>query len=231
MRGTIYRESAATDTFPESDRRQLHSREHAGEACHCSHLRHFVSTLAYVRLSQIALASLLSGATLIAGCSSTVDGTPKALPGAGPTEPSYPRAKPTLPPPPTRKPSPPPSPTRPQAPPGAVSLPPDHNGYVFIETKSGQTRCQINTESVGCEAPFTNSPMQDGEHANGVSITADGEVHWILGNLGDIPTVTIDYRTYDAQGWTIVATQSGTRFTNSHTDHGMFVSIERVETY
>lgn len=175
----------------------------------------------------MALAVLLTGATLAAGCGSTVDGRPVASPGPA-QEPSYPKARPSITPPPARQPSPPPSPT---APAGALPLPPDHNGYVFIETKSGQTRCQINTESVGCEAQFTNSPMQDGEHANGVSINAAGNVHWVLGNLGDIPTVTIDYRTYNAQGWTIVADQSGTRFTNNRTDHGMFVSLEHVDTF
>ncbi|MGH3579431.1 MAG: hypothetical protein ACRDU0_17985, partial [Mycobacterium sp.] len=100
-----------------------------------------------------------------------------------------------------------------------------------IDTKSGQTRCQIDADSVGCEAQFTNSPIQDGERANGVNITANGDVHWVLGNLGDIPTVTIDYRTYDAQGWTIAASEDGTRFTNEHTGHGMFVSIEHVDTF
>ena len=113
----------------------------------------------------------------------------------------------------------------------AEVLPPDESGYVFIETKSGETRCRINEQTVGCEAPFTNTPMQDGVRANGVNLTADGDVEWIVGNLGDIPVVTIDYRTYSAVGWTIVATSDGTRFTNQRTKHGMFVSIEKVETY
>ncbi|CKR05752.1 lipoprotein [Mycobacterium tuberculosis] len=49
--------------------------------------------------------------------------------------------------------------------------------------------------------------------------------------LGAIPTVSIDYRTYEAQGWTIDATTDGTRFTNNRTGHGMFVSIEKVDTF
>ena len=73
--------------------------------------------------------------------------------------------------------------------------------------------------------------MQDGEHANGVNINANGAVQWVLGNLGAIPTVPIDYNTYDAQGWTISATADGTRFTNTGTGHGMFVSIEKVDTF
>ncbi|BCO38037.1 hypothetical protein MHEC_44700 [Mycobacterium heckeshornense] len=102
---------------------------------------------------------------------------------------------------------------------------------MFIETKSGKTRCQIDADSVGCEAPFTNSPMTEGEHANGVNVTAGGAVQWVLGNLGAIPAVTIDYRTYTAQGWTITASVDGTRFTNDRTGHGMFVSIDNVETF
>lgn len=184
-----------------------------------------------LRGAQLGLVSgwLLACATLVAACSSAVDGRPTASPGAGATEPSFPTAAPIPPPRPTQ---PMPAPTSaPQAPAGAIPLPPNDNGYVFIETKSGKTRCQIASDSVGCEAPFTNSPMTEGEHANGVSITANGDVQWVLGNLGAIPTVTIDYRTYQAQGWTIAADIGGTRFTNDHTGHGMFVSIDHVDTF
>jgi hypothetical protein len=173
------------------------------------------------------LVGLLLAVTLLSGCHSTTHGNPVASPGAGPAEPSFPKAKPSIP-------SPSPTPSAPSSanpPAGAIPLPPDPNGRVFIETKSGETRCQIDSDSVGCEAQFTNAPTEDGEKANGVNITAAGEVQWVLGNLGDIPTVTIDYKTYEADGWTIAATESGTRFTNEHTGHGMFVSIEKVETF
>ncbi|WP_421842602.1 hypothetical protein [Mycobacterium sp.] len=170
---------------------------------------------------------LLAVTVLASGCSNTIDGRPTSSSGSGPTEPSFPS--------PRSKTSPPtaiaPTPANPTTPAGTIPLEPDHNGYVFIETKSGKTRCQINKNSVGCEAPFTNSPMQDGEHANGVSITAGGSVQWVLGNLGAIPTVTIDYKTYDAQGWIIAATTDGTRFTNNRTGHGMYVSIDKVNTF
>jgi hypothetical protein len=200
-----------------------------------------------VRLSQKArrslaggsllLAALAAGPALVSGCSSTIEGKPVATPGTGPTEPTFPTPQPSssMPSPPSTStspvPGPPSTPGSPTAPAGAIPLPPDQNGYVFIETKSGLTRCQINKETVGCEAPFTNSPLQDGEHANGVSVTSGGSVQWVLGNLGAIPTVTIDYKTYKAQGWTISATEAGTRFTNDHTGHGMFVSIEKVNTF
>jgi hypothetical protein len=195
-----------------------------------------------VRLSQRALrglaggppllAAVLAGGMLLAGCSTMIDGKPVATPGTGPTEPSFPTPSQTstAPAPTTTSPG-PTTPASPTAPAGAIPLKPDQNGYVFIETKSGLTRCQISKDSVGCEAPFTNSPLQDGEHANGVSISAGGSVQWVLGNLGAIPTVTIDYKTYDAQGWTINASSDGTRFTNNRTRHGMFVSVDKVNTF
>jgi hypothetical protein len=191
---------------------------------------------------SLVLTALLAGPALVSGCSTIIEGKPVATPGTAttePTEPSFPTPRssprPTpSPPPPTPTsptPAPPTTPASPTAPAGSIPLTPDQNGYVFIETKSGMTRCQISKDSVGCEAPFTNSPLQDGEHANGVSITSAGSVQWVLGNLGAIPTVTIDYKTYDAQGWTISASSDGTRFTNNHTGHGMFVSIDKVNTF
>jgi hypothetical protein len=185
---------------------------------------------------SLLLVALLASLELVSGCSSVIEGRPIATPGTGPTEPSFPTPGlgPTPSPPRTATsptPAPPKTPASPNAPAGAIPLPPDNNGYVFIETKSGVTRCQINEDTVGCEAPFTNSPLQDGEHANGVSVTSTGSVQWVLGNLGAIPTVTIDYKTYAAQGWTITATSDGTRFTNDHTGHGMFVSVDKVNTF
>ncbi|MDQ2625962.1 MAG: hypothetical protein M3Y90_03035 [Actinomycetota bacterium] len=176
---------------------------------------------------QLALAAAL----LLAGCSSTVDGNPTAAPGgSGPPEPSLRTPRPTTAPPSTPTPTSPP-PGAPGKPGDAIALPPDENGYVFIETKSGRTRCQISTRQVDCEAEFTNSPLKSGEHANGVSVSSDGTVQWVLGNLGDIPVVTIDYLTYQAEGWKIDADVEGTRFTNDRTGHGMFVSIDNVETF
>ncbi|MDT5208847.1 MAG: hypothetical protein QOF67_1262 [Mycobacterium sp.] len=176
---------------------------------------------------QPVLAGLLSIAALIAGCHSSTPGTPVTSPKS-PTEPNFPTSRPTAAPPRSLTPSPTGSPT--VATPGAEVLPPD-NGYVFIETRSGKTRCQLSTAEVGCEAQFTNSPVLDGTHANGVRLTANGEVSWLVGNLGDIPVVTLDYRTYSAVGWTIDAGEDGTRFTNDSTGHGMTVSIDGVHAF
>src|SRR3984885_7760495 len=106
---------------------------------------------------RLLLAGLLLSAALVGGCSSLIHGKPVATQGAGPAEPSFPKAKPSIPSPAPSRPAPPSA----NPPAGAIPLPPDQSGHVFIETKSGQTRCQINSDSVGCEAQFTTSPMQD----------------------------------------------------------------------
>ena len=174
------------------------------------------------------LAIVLALGAVLTGCQTSTPGTAVTSPKS-PTEPNFPTSRPTRPtaaPPTTGT----PPPTSTSAAPGAEVLPPE-NGYVFIETKSGKTRCQLNEEEVGCEAQFTNSPVLDGTRANGVRLTANGEVSWLVGNLGDIPVVTLDYRTYSAVGWTIDASEGGTRFTNDRTRHGMVVAIDGVQAF
>ena len=176
----------------------------------------------------LAVGLLLSAAALV-GCATTIDGDPVASSDGSPTEPSFPTTRPTrTPPSPSPTPSAPP-PTTNQ--PGATTLPPDESGYVFIETKSGKTRCQISREEVGCESEFDNSIEVNGMPANGVSVTADGSMQWVAGNLGNIPAVTLDYQTYSALGWTIAADSDGTRFTNDGTGHGIFINTSGVEVF
>jgi hypothetical protein len=183
----------------------------------------------------VAAGVLAAGALigLLAGCSTTTDGTATRSSGTlTPIEPDFPTPRPTRSSP-TPPPSPPPPSSRiasPPAPGGGEELQPQ-NGYVFIETKSGKTRCQLDTTEVACESQFTDSPEVEGEPANGVRVTSDGQVSWVLGNLGAIPAVTLDYRTYTAPGWTIEASEDGTRFTNDTTGHGMVVRIEGVESF
>lgn len=177
----------------------------------------------------------IAAAVTISGCTSNVDGR-AICPGCGPGgEPSFPTERPTVssPSPTTSEPptSEPSTTGTPSAPEPGGTLPASDEGYVYIETKSGLTRCQISTDSVGCESQFTNSPTVDGAPANGVEVTADGIMRWILGNLGAIPTTTIDYATYHALGWTIDASSSGTRFTNDSTGHGMSVSTEGAQAF
>ncbi|MDT5243645.1 MAG: hypothetical protein QOD36_1021 [Mycobacterium sp.] len=176
--------------------------------------------------ARCTLAVVLALGAVLTGCHTSTPGTAITSPKS-PTEPNFPTSRPTAAPPKTLTPAPT---SPPVAAPGAAVLPPE-NGYVFVETKSGKTRCQLNEEEVGCEAQFTNSPVLDGGHANGVRLTANGELSWLVGNLGDIPVVTLDYGTYSAVGWTIDAGEEGTRFTNDRTGHGMTVSIDGAQAF
>lgn len=189
-----------------------------------------------MRISSGVRVGLAAGClltALLAGCSSTVDGV-ATCPGCGTgAEPEFPTPRPTT----SAPTSTPPATTSsapssaPEKPSGGQVLEPNANGYVYIETKSGKTRCQISADTVGCESQFADSPVIDGEHATGVEVSASGSNRWVLGNLGAMPTTTIDYDTYQAVGWTIVAGTDGTRFTNDGTGHGMFVSTERVDFF
>lgn len=196
-----------------------------------------------MRISAGARAGVAAGlllTALLAGCSSTVDGA-ATCPGCGSgAEPEFPTTRPTTSTPATSTPatstpattsSQSPTTSSPEQPAGGQTLEPNANGYVYIETKSGITRCQISANTVGCESAFTDSPIIGGEHANGVEVSASGSNRWVLGNLGAMPTTAIGYDTYRAVGWTIVAGSDGTRFTNDDTGHGMFVSIERVDFF
>ena len=170
----------------------------------------------------------LVAAGAAAGCNTTTDGAARC-PGCGPGgEPNFPTSKPTISAP-TSSPTPTSSASVPT--PGGQTLPPSETGYVYIETKSGQTRCQINATAVGCESNFTNPPAVNGVPANGVEVTAEGTLRWISGNLGAIPTTTLDYATYHAVGWTIDASSDGTRFTNDETGHGMLVGTQGAEVF
>ncbi|MDY6996745.1 MAG: hypothetical protein SW019_09125 [Actinomycetota bacterium] len=181
--------------------------------------------------ARLVVTAVIAACAVLAGCSASIDGTATRSPDSY-DEPEFPTTRPSrpLPAPPTPstiEPRPDPSATRP---PGAEVLRPQ-NGYVFIETKSGKTRCQLDTQEVGCESSFVNAPEIEGMPANGVRLNTRGDISWVLGNLGAIPTVTLDYRTYSAVGWTIDADVNGTRFTNDRTGHGMVISVEGVEGF
>lgn len=176
--------------------------------------------------ARLIVAGVIGACMVLAGCSSSIEGTATRSPDSF-AEPDFPTTRPGRP---TDGPT--PSTIRPSTarPPTGEVLQPQ-NGYVFIQTKSGKTRCQLNEQEVGCESSFVNAPEIEGMPANGVRLTPDGNISWVLGNLGAIPAVTLDYRTYSAVGWTIEADVDGTRFTNDGTGHGMVVSVEGVESF
>ena len=175
---------------------------------------------------RLLLAALLTSAALVSGCSSLIHGKPVANPGAGPRtvvpESQTVRSLPDLIA--TRA-------TERQPAGQRHPVPPDQT--VTYSSKPNPVR-RVARSTPTASAARHSSPTPRWRTANapdGVNITARGSVQWVVGNLGDIPTVTIDYRTYDAEGWTIAASESGTRFTNKGTGHGMFVSVEKVDTF
>lgn len=171
----------------------------------------------------VLVAWLLATVASAAGCSTTVDGAAICIGCGNATEPEFPNARPS---------APPTMPTPVPVPPSiGEALSPNSAGYVYIETRSGKTRCQISADNVGCESDFTDPPTVDGGPANGVEVSAGGGNRWVLGNLGAMPTITIGYATYSAVGWTIQADSSGTRFANDQTGRGMFISTEAVEFF
>ena len=115
----------------------------------------------HTRLTMSATAAL--AVALLAGCDSTTTGSPKSGLPSGETSaastptPSEKAIRPV-----PVSPIPVPS----AVPPTAQALAPQ-NGYVFIQTKSGKTRCQLDEQEVGCESAFTNAPEVEGEPANG----------------------------------------------------------------
>ena len=93
-----------------------------------------------------------------------------------------------------------------------VPLPPNDRGYVRVETKSGSTGCSINSELVACQTSANTWPVNpSGRHFHTASVNADGDFHWLEADLGALEgRVTLDYQTYGAQGWTILANSDGT---------------------
>lgn len=107
----------------------------------------------------------------------------------------------------------------------ATALTPNQYGIVYIRTASGRTICMLETDQVICKAHPSIWPK------DGVIIGVDGSTRFQSGDFGDIRPQTIGYEVYNALGWTIAASSSGTQFTNSRTGHGAFVSAEQVQGF
>jgi hypothetical protein len=114
-----------------------------------------------------------------------------------------------------------------------VTIPPNQYGYVVVQTAAADTQCIVETTFVGCQTAGQNwAQHADGSGAyHGVRINTDGTGSWVDGNLGAAAPTTLADRTYRAQGWTIVTTAAGMRFTNDSTGHGAVVSVERVQPF
>ena len=116
--------------------------------------------------------------------------------------------------------------------PSVAALMPN-DGYVRVESKSGNMRCSIAADLVACQTSVDNWPRHaDGRPFHCASVTADGDFHWVDADLGALEgRITMDYKTYRAQGWTISATSGETTFTNDRSGHGMVVSTAEVRPF
>lgn len=78
---------------------------------------------------------------------------------------------------------------------------------------------------------------QYGTQMNLAVVRPNGALTWDIGNIPGsdqalASDIVLDYgQTYHINGWTILPTFDGTRFTSDATGHGMFVSIDNVYSY
>ena len=101
----------------------------------------------------------------------------------------------------------------------------------YVRTQSGRTRCWVSPGKVACEA---RSGFQQKPNADAV-VTQQGSFDWVYGaeiGVGDYNDLVLNYGgAYDLHGWKVQPSREGTRFTNSQTGRGMFVSVENVYTF
>jgi hypothetical protein len=158
-------------------------------------------------------------------------------------------------------PQPAPGNTNAMPPPTVMPPAPGNATSQYVRTESGRVHCMVTTDDQGqgggpaavCDASAPGStgflqapiamseseckyvPCPGGMHWDLAAVTATGAFRWAQGNIAagsGIQYSTLNYgQTYDMEGWTIVPTQDGTRFTNDATGHGMFVSIENVYSF
>jgi hypothetical protein len=103
-------------------------------------------------------------------------------------------------------------------------------------TQSHKVLCAVTPDStlppgdhVVCQGSFAQAPQ-----LGAAAVTdGDGTFRWELGNLNvGSPITTMAYgQTYHRGNWTINPDETGTRFTNDRTGHGMFVSVENVYSF
>lgn len=180
--------------------------------------------------------AVLAGVLLLGACSTTVSGNPdlgvSVLPG-GPTVTTVPPGTTTPPAAPSTTPSATSSAPASTTDAGPIPIADNGNGYTFLQTASGRARCRVSETGAGCQVTFDRPGprTESGDAANGVNVGSDGVLTYVLGDIGVANPVTLQYRTYTARGWTILAAADGTRFTHQETGHGMVVSTAGARAF
>jgi hypothetical protein len=121
----------------------------------------------------------------------------------------------------------------------ATALPGNADRGEYVITQSGKVKCIVYA-AVTCQANgpqsstgFLQAPLGTAGHWRIANVDAAGNFKW-EDNYGiegafPAPLLVMQYgQTYNIRGWTVAASEVGTRFTNNATGHGMFVSIENV---
>jgi hypothetical protein len=112
--------------------------------------------------------------------------------------------------------------------------------YQYVRTVSGAVRCVISADHVGCERVSIDGfpgapPSQSGAgNFNIAGVDADGTFDYGEGNIGGVDSgeVVLDYgRIFQINGWTVLPSFDGTRFTNDASGRGMLVGIDGVNPF
>ena len=107
-----------------------------------------------------------------------------------------------------------------------------------LETQSGRIWCEVTTiqrntptgPTFGRDSAWCQGPFEQNADANQVGTSGDGAIHWQGANMSSASArLKMQYgQTYNWGNWTVYADATGTRFTNTRTGHGMFVSVKNV---
>jgi hypothetical protein len=108
----------------------------------------------------------------------------------------------------------------------------DH-GYVRITLALQTIGCSISAELVACETSSKNwQPRGNGQPFHTVSVSADGTFQFVDADLGALSGKTeLQPGAYEAQGWSVAATEDTFVFTNDRTGHGMRVSTQAAQPF
>lgn len=114
-----------------------------------------------------------------------------------------------------------------------TSLTPNEQGYVRVTIAAQAIGCSVMTALVACETSSNDWPPRgDGTPFHTVSVSAEGELHFVNADLGALQgKVALSAGVYWAQGWTIAATTDAGTFTNDRTGHGMVVTPQAVQAF
>ncbi|PRC44764.1 hypothetical protein C6A85_98575 [Mycobacterium sp. ITM-2017-0098] len=132
---------------------------------------------------------------------------------------------------------------QPQVPQTTEPTPTTTAATAYVRTVTGQVRCALSAQEVRCERSssdgFKNAPSSSSGlgNLNVAAVDTDGVFDWSEGNIGgygthELTDAVLTYgQTFDIMGWTVQPSERGTFFTNQTTGHGMFVSVEKVNSF